>query len=213
MRKILDRRKARSGGSGKGEDRVSQILESARDILIRDGYQGLTLRQIADECGISVGNLNYYYPRKADLLHDLFRGVIDGYLSEFDRIRAETPGTVRDQLEAVLRFIFSDLSTRETTVFFPEIWALANHDADAASAVAELYDDEQSVFRELIQQLKPGLAESQVRTLAVFTSASIEGHTLFVGDGKPWLGDRATLQDHAIDAIFGLIDRTEPEAD
>ena len=189
-----------------------QILGAAQEILIRDGYQGLTLRRIADECGISVGNLNYYYRRKADLLHDLVRRVFDGYLAEFDRIRGETHGCPRDELEAVLRFIFEDLSTRETTVFFPEMWALANHDEDAAEAVDEIYSNERLVFEELIPQMNPRLRPEQVESLAVFVSASIEGHTMFVGDGKPWQPRRKELQDHAIKAILDLIDRSAPAA-
>ena len=206
MRELQSRRRAGAGASDKGEDRVLQILSAAQEILIRDGYRGLTLRRIADECGISVGNLNYYYRRKADLLHDLVRRVFDAYLAEFDRIRAEGHGSARAELEAVLRFLFEDLSTRETTVFFPEIWALANHDEDAAEAVDEIYRNERLVFEELIPKVNPRLRPEQIETLAVFASASIEGHTMFVADGKPWMPRRKELQDNAIKAILDLID-------
>ena len=196
-----------TGASAKGGDRVLQILEAAKHILIRDGYPRLTLRAIASEAGISVGNLNYYYRHKADLLRDLVNTVFDGYLAEFERIHAEAQGSPREELEAVLRFIFQDLGTRETTVFFPELWALANHEAYAAEVVDNLYAAERAIFEELIPRINPRLTANEVHLLAVTISASIEGHTPFVGEGKPWAGQRKALEDLVVGALLDRVER------
>ena len=51
------------------------------------GYGGFTMRRIAARAGITIGNLNYYYRTKEDLLQDLLEYVINDYLVEFERRR------------------------------------------------------------------------------------------------------------------------------
>ena len=58
-------------------DRREEILLTARDLFSRHGFAKVSLRDIAGELGISVGNLTYYFPRKADL--------VDAVLDEFRR--------------------------------------------------------------------------------------------------------------------------------
>ena len=52
----------------KGQERVEKILNAAKDILVRKGYPGLTMRNIAAAAATTVGNLQYYYPDKDRLL-------------------------------------------------------------------------------------------------------------------------------------------------
>lgn len=194
-----------TGASNKGERRVLQILNAAKQILIRDGYSGLTMRAVAGECGLSLSNITYYYRRKSDLLRDLTNRVFDGYAAEFTRIRAASTGDTRKEFESVLRFIFRDLATRETTVFFPELWALANHEDYAVQAVGELYAAERALLEELIARLNPRLPAARVKLLAMHIAASIEGHTMFVGRGKPWRKQHRALENTMVQSALALV--------
>ena len=49
----------------------TQILAAADRLFSEKGYHNVSMRAIAAELGISVGNLNYYFPRKADLANAL----------------------------------------------------------------------------------------------------------------------------------------------
>lgn len=55
----------------KGEARLARILDAAAEVFMEAGYSGLTMRKIAERADISIGNLNYYYRAKTDLLRDL----------------------------------------------------------------------------------------------------------------------------------------------
>lgn len=46
------------------------------------GYHKVTMRQIADACGISVGNLTYHYPKKEDLLMLEHDGIMNSFLDK-----------------------------------------------------------------------------------------------------------------------------------
>ena len=160
---------------------VSDILISARDVLVEQGYPRLTMRNVAERAGISVGNLNYYFANKQDLLRELLQAIIQGYVEDFSQIIHDKNRAAIDRFESVVRFIMGDLETRETTGFFPALWALANHDPVAAHEMDRIYDVEKGVLADLIAEVRPDLSEDQVNILALFVMGAIEGQTVFVG--------------------------------
>ena len=52
----------------KGNSTVTRILEEAKNILVEDGFLGLSFRAIAKRTGTTVGNIGYYYGAKDDLM-------------------------------------------------------------------------------------------------------------------------------------------------
>ena len=46
----------------------SQILQAARELFSEYGYSRVSMRDIAERSGISVGNLTYHFHRKEDLI-------------------------------------------------------------------------------------------------------------------------------------------------
>ncbi len=208
--------KARPVSNGKRaeikEQRVLAIVKAARDVLIRDGYRGLTMRAVAENCEISVGHVTYHFPRKLDLLEELFERVFDEYLVEFDRIRAKARDDSRVELEETIRFVFSDLGTRETTVFFPEIWALANHEPAAARFVERIYVSERRAFAEIIGRIHPHLSADKIKILALYLSATVEGHTMFVGHRKSLARRRNEAEDLVVASMLDVLDRAAAEA-
>jgi AcrR family transcriptional regulator len=167
---------ASQGAYKKGKDRRNHILDVARDLLIDSGYHNFSLRKVAEKAGIRVGNLQYYFPAKSDLVKAMLDHVIDDYLADFDDIRGH--GTPEEQFVAVIEDVITDLNGKKTTVFFPE---------------------------EIILEINPGLSQEQSQRLALFFSASIEGHTIFIGYRKPWRKETANIVDMASQSFLWLI--------
>ena len=77
--------------NNKSKSAITQqaIIEAASHILIEDGYNGFTLRKVAEAAGISIGNLNYHYPTKVALIDALLdhitNRIIDGFNEVADR--------------------------------------------------------------------------------------------------------------------------------
>jgi AcrR family transcriptional regulator len=63
----------------KGRERRRQIIEASRRRLLAAGIDGLVLRDIAEELGITHGNLQYYFGTKASLLEAIFDEEIVKY--------------------------------------------------------------------------------------------------------------------------------------
>ena len=45
-----------------------KIVLASEQLFRKHGYEGTSMRMLADACGMAVGNLCYYYPKKEDLL-------------------------------------------------------------------------------------------------------------------------------------------------
>lgn len=52
-----------------------KIMEAARTVFIRRGYDGARMQEIADEAGYNKSMLHYYYRDKDSLFHEVFIGV------------------------------------------------------------------------------------------------------------------------------------------
>lgn len=193
-----------AGTYAKGRLRAADILDAAIDVLIENGYHQFSLRRVAEAAGVRLGNLQHYYPSKDALLQAMLDRMIDGYLARFERILArelDPEASFRALVECVMR----DLNKRRTTVFFPELWSLANHEPQVTRFMEQMYARYRQVLEQAIARLNPALDATQARRLALFVSASIEGHTMFIGHGKPWKRDTSQLLHLALQSFLWLI--------
>ena len=61
----------------KGIELQKKILKVASQLLIERGVENFTLTKTAKLAGISLGNVQYYFPHKRDLLNAFLRSHID----------------------------------------------------------------------------------------------------------------------------------------
>lgn len=200
-----------TGAYEKGRARVVEILEAALDILLDKGYRAISIRRIAEACGITVGNVTYYYPTKAALIKDLLDSVVESYMDIFNHIQEDPLLTAEEKFIEVVRTVLQDIQTKKTTHLFPEIWALANHDRFVADRVDELYVKARMILNELIPQLNPRLSEKEREVVALFVSASLEGTTMFAGYKKPWGPSMPMLEGIAVKALLECVKTITPE--
>ena len=184
MRTLRINPDTKGAASPKGRQTLLKILNAARDIFIEHGYGQFNIKRVSERCGIARGNITYYFPSRDALLQALLRAVISGYTWDFDHIVADAGRSAEDKFVAIVRLIVEDLGTRETSVFFPELWALANRSGYAAEEMESLYADARRYLVDLIAQINPGLGPDARQAVALFVSASLEGQTPFVGYGR-----------------------------
>ncbi|WP_283678351.1 TetR/AcrR family transcriptional regulator [Lentilactobacillus sp. Marseille-Q4993] len=58
----------------------TKILQSAQPLFIENGYKKVTYKEIANEVGISKSLLQYYFPKKAEILEQLMIINFDHWL-------------------------------------------------------------------------------------------------------------------------------------
>ncbi len=197
--------RSNSGSYSKGQTRATEILEAALDILLDHGYQSLSMRRIAAACGITLGNVTYYYPTKDQLVRDLLESVVQSYMDTFDAIRNDPTMAPEDQFVTVIRLLLEDIQTKKTTHLFPQLWTLSNHDSFISERVDELYVNARQIFNDLIPILNPALTDHEREVVALFVSASIEGMTMFAGYEKPWAPDMPLIEGIAAKSLLECV--------
>ena len=193
-----------TGRYKKGKDSAEKILQAATDLLIDSGYHNFSLRKVADAVGIRLGNLQYYFPTKDSLVEALLDRTIQAYVEDFENLRKQ--GTPREQFRAIIAEVITDLGTRETTLFFPELWSLSNHEDNITRLMDDMYAKYRKVLAEVIAELNPDLSEAQIHRLALFMSCSMEGHTVFIGHEKPWTAETDNIIEMATQSFLWLIE-------
>lgn len=200
-----------TGESRRGKETILLILNSAKSILIEEGYSKLSMRKVSVRAQISVGNLQYYYPNKNDLLKDLLDHSIDEFMQEFERLRLDVNDDPELHLISIIKFIVLDLGNPNTTKFYPELWALANHDDYADTLMDQVYARVRCPLENCITRLNPALSPAQVQKVALFISASMEGMTMFVGHGKVWNDSIKQLANITITSSIQLVKNITPQ--
>ena len=201
----------RARGYARGQDGFEQILRSALSLLVNQGSSALTLRRIAAESGLSVGNLSYYFRSKEDLIRELLDAVISSYEESFDEILHEPGASAETRLENLVALILEDITTKKTTRFFPELWAMANHDPFVHDRMDELYERARVSLNGLIAEINPDLPTEAREILALFISASMEGMTVFAGYKKPWVSQMPILKTLAQKSFVQLVKSLRPQ--
>lgn len=63
----------RMTGATATESTRDQIIHAAADSLLENGYSGTSVRSIATKAGVAIGNLQYWFPTKSELLVEAWR--------------------------------------------------------------------------------------------------------------------------------------------
>jgi AcrR family transcriptional regulator len=136
--------------------RRAQLVDAVFRVVARDGIDGVSVRVVANEAGLSMGSLRHYFATQAELLA-FSLGEVERRMRA--RLAAlDTSGGPRDVLERVLHQLVP--LTRESRVEH-EIWLAFVGKAVAEPALhdlnARVYDDLRALLRRLVPDvLGPG---------------------------------------------------------
>jgi AcrR family transcriptional regulator len=154
---------------------------------------------------MKFGNLTYHYRTREDLVRELLDAVIAGYEREFDAIVDDPALTGEQRLERYIGLVLDDIPAKKTTRFFPELWALSNHDAFVHDRMHDLYARARAPLQAIIATMRPDLPADQRDTLALFISFAMEGSTIFAGYAKPFVAAMPALKHIAITSFTDLV--------
>ncbi len=173
--------------------------------MIESGYYNFSLRKVAQTAGLTLGNLQYYYPSKDQLISAMLDNTIQRYIDRFEEVKVIAGEDPEVQFIALIDEIMTDLNRKSTTMFFPELWSLCNHYDHAIEIMDEMYEKYRIILIGVMAEMNPKLSDDQLHRLAVFFSSSMEGHTMFIGYKKPWIGETKNIISMATQSFLWLI--------
>lgn len=202
---------ARLGKYATGIEAANQIVGAAMNVFINEGYASLSLRKIADNCGMKVGNLSYYFPTKNLLITEMLEMMLLDFRSTSDQIYGDPALNPEQKLQRILRFWLEDMQSKRGTNLYTELWAMANHDPFVAARLDEFYRRGQERFGTLIRALNPSLSDEQVMVVSAYVSSAMEGVIIFAGHNRPWARQLPQLAALSIASLTSLIKTIKPE--
>ena len=85
----------------RGEETKVRIVDAAMRLFVRHGYEATTMRAIAAEADVAVGNAYYYFPSKEHLIQAFYARTHDEHLAASRPVLDEERGFV-DRLVGVM---------------------------------------------------------------------------------------------------------------
>lgn len=125
-------------------DTRQKILDTARELFNKYGYNSVSLRDVAKEVGISEGNLTYHFSKKEKLIESLLT------VGE-DTLPPGVPQTL-EELDAV--FLDQELAVRKNLYFFMNYTQLAQTSPEICRKQSARYGELMKKFRLAFQSLR-----------------------------------------------------------
>lgn len=140
------------------DSRAGEILAAAERLFCRNGYQGVSMNEVAREAGVSKANVFHHFGSKEELYLEVIRNVRSALTSEIMAI-AQAPGGVEQTLtqvaEAELRHLFQ--YSDQVRLFMRECLEPGRDKALAAKVFG-------NTFAELVASLSGAQERGEMRT-------------------------------------------------
>ncbi len=160
------------------KDIQKKILKTAIQSFMKNGYEETTIRSLAKELDLAVGNINYYYPKKEDIVKDYHNAVLEAFLSEVTKNTDDTSDPWITYFAAeysFMSFIATDIPTNTLYKSFT-----------AVKALRDFYTEKhQELFLSIFKTLPSTKEEIYLSTLAM-CSLEFTLITRFDAHQKDW---------------------------
>ncbi|NOY99444.1 MAG: TetR/AcrR family transcriptional regulator [Chloroflexi bacterium] len=162
----------------RSETTRAHILDAARKLFARSGYESASVDAICAEAGVSKGAFYHHFPTKQAIFLQLLENWLSGLETQLETARegTENVAQVFVNMTALIPGIFRDADQR--LPMFLEFWAQASRDKTVWDATISPYRRYRDFFAELIEQgvaegtfreVNPQIAAEMIVSLAVGT--------------------------------------------
>lgn len=131
-------------GRGSKQTAKEDILETAKKLLVQEGSVNTSMRDIAAELGISVGNLTYYYKTKMELME---AAVLDLHKN------AELMTAPKNLLELNEMFLIAENKHIKSLYYFRNYVQFAKESEKIRDLQTKLWHGYRAVWREVMENL------------------------------------------------------------
>jgi AcrR family transcriptional regulator len=159
------------------------IVRVARKLLLENGPLDFSLRAVALSAGISVSNLQYYFPTRPAVLRAVIAPVIEAYLDELKRA-LESQASPRDTIEAILDRSVKDAKSSKSIALWWHFFSFASTDPECAQMLDEWYDTLTTELAKLIRAANPERTAAESAHIAVMLISMVDGMSLHLGTAR-----------------------------
>jgi AcrR family transcriptional regulator len=139
-------------------DRREALVDAAIESLKRFGYEGLSVRRIAAEAGVSIGLINHHFPNKDTLVAESYRTFSRRLATNFEKAADAAGPDPRARLRAYFDAFFSgpNIDPQVLTAWVV-YWSLVQ----VSPEMRTVRDEEGQGYSEVLSRLLSDLARSR----------------------------------------------------
>ena len=168
-------------------ERKQQILQSAIEIIVNEGYGDLTMRALARANGIQLGGLQYHFPTWEHMLRALVAHTGEAYRRKFELMKVNQKLSIKAVMDlAVMEPADGNLQVDK---LWPQLWAMGQVHPIVADLVDDIYDEYILILEDLLK--KYGSTSPHAEALCLLSLG--EGSTIFIGSGRRWEKDSSKV--------------------
>jgi len=166
--------------------RRKSLVEATLASLKRYGHEGLSIRRISAEAGVSIGLINHHFPNKNALVAEAYRHfnrqLVEGIRATVD----DAPADPRERLRAIFKATFSPPNlNRDVLAVWIVLWGLYPHSTE----IQAVHDEAYGGYMTLLRAELAGLQKAQGRLRLNLRLASIGLQALLDGLWLEWCLD------------------------
>lgn len=176
--------------------------------MLEGGPLEFSLRAVALRAGISVSNLQYYFPTRPAVLRAVMEPEIGAYLEAVKRA-LDSSVSPREAHDAILKKTLSDARNAKYVALWRHFFSFASTDPECAKLLEEWYDTLTQELAQVIRTINPKYDVDESLHVAVLLIAMADGLTLQLGSKgrKPsyMQGIEERYLAFANDVVFGKV--------
>jgi len=143
-----------------------EIMLRAEQLFAQSGFESVSMREIAEACGITKANIYYYFKDKESLYLQVLESDMLEMIGMLNRA-AQREGTARDKIARIAETVVRLLHSKPALIRMG-MRLLGEHEPDILGLV---HSHRQELLRPVEQVLEEGMRSGELRLLNVQVTA------------------------------------------
>src|SRR5215510_2081008 len=185
------------------EFRTAGILEAARKVFAKKGFNGATVDDVATAAGVAKGTVYLYYRSKREIYFAALKfGIEQMYSALVDELRSRS--TTEQKLKSLIaaKLAYFDENRDFFKIFYSELGRIPTHPGGIDSEFKALYLEQARLVESI---LKEGIRRKAIRNLRTEQAAFAISDIIRGVVTQRILGWSKSKAGHDADFIFDLV--------
>lgn len=171
--------------SPKGRKRIEAVLEAASNVLVTEGGENFSMNKVAIKAGLRLSHVQYYFPKKSDLIKAMLGKMMDDDLAEIEKITKNSDHAAEKRLLALINSNIASGYKIEDVNFIIYLWSASLSDPELNTIMDEWYTAYRQLITQILGEINPKLKKTKREHLAAIIIGFIEGDSVITGAGRP----------------------------
>lgn len=160
------------------QERRQALIEATIASLKLYGHEGLSVRRISAQAGVSIGLINHHFPKKDALIAQAYRYFNTQLVGGVRTAAMQASSSARARLRAFFKATFSPPNLdRDVLTVWVVFWSLYRHSPEIQKVHGETYREHVDLVRSMLADLaaEAGKLRFSLRLAAIGLTAIIDG--------------------------------------